>query len=201
MNPQRRRVAILGAGAAAMVGIQGFLMQHNLQLREHEEEQRRRHDREPRVSVRQWITRRQEFGWYEHLMVELETEDPASFVNMLRVQPAMFHELVQRLAPRIQRYDTNYRRSLPPGLRVAITLKYIATGDRYKMLMHGFRVPHHTVALIVRVVCEAIIEELQHEFVKCPTTEAEWREVVPVFFCFVLFFWPEVELPTYPGGS
>ena len=34
-------------------------------------------------------------------MVELENEDPREFKNMLRMEPAMFHELEARLTPRL----------------------------------------------------------------------------------------------------
>jgi len=43
---------------------------------------------------------------YEHyarLMNELRVEDPQSFYNYLRMEPAMFDELVQRVGPRIEK--------------------------------------------------------------------------------------------------
>lgn len=65
-------------------------------------------------------------------MGELEKEDPQKFKNMLRMELAMFNELEARLTPRLLKNDTNYWRALPPRLKLAITLKYLATGDHYK---------------------------------------------------------------------
>ena len=58
---------------------------------------KRRRRRGRRWWVRPWVKRRPELGQYRRLMVELEHEDTAAFRNFLRVEPAMYHELVQRL--------------------------------------------------------------------------------------------------------
>jgi len=38
-------------------------------------------------------------------MEELRVEDPHSFFNYLRMEPAMFDELVPRVGPRIEKHD------------------------------------------------------------------------------------------------
>ncbi|KAK8407626.1 hypothetical protein O3P69_002283 [Scylla paramamosain] len=49
-------------------------------------------------------------------MVELRNEDPSSFQNFMRMSPAMFDELLNRLTPRLTRPSTNYRANLELGL-------------------------------------------------------------------------------------
>jgi len=39
-------------------------------------------------------------------------EDPQSFFNYLRMKPAMFDELVQRVGPRIENQDASVRKAL-----------------------------------------------------------------------------------------
>jgi hypothetical protein len=149
---------------------------------EEEEESRRRGRRSPRTRwVRPWLRRRQQFGWCENLKVELENEDPRKFKNMLRMEPAMFHELEARLTPRLLKRDSNLRRAFTPGLKLAITLKYLATGINFKTLMQGFRVSSNNIGLIVREVCGAIAEEYRDEVINCPKTEEEWKEVAGNF--------------------
>ena len=55
------------------------------------------------------------------------------------------------------------RRPLEPGLKLAVTLRHMATGNSYKSLEYGFRVPHNTISLFVPEVCRAIIDEFQFE--------------------------------------
>ena len=104
-----------------------------------------------------------------------------SFRNFVRVEPAMFRELLLRLRPRLEKIDTFFRKSLDPGLKLAITLRYLATGDSYRSLQYGFRVAFNTISRVIPEVCEALIEELAHEVMSCPTTPDEWNEVVSLF--------------------
>ena len=56
--------------------------------------------------VRSWICRRNEQGQFNQLMRELEEEDQDAFTNFLRITPAMFTELEQRLHGRLEKQDT-----------------------------------------------------------------------------------------------
>ena len=142
---------------------------------------KRRRRRGRRWWVRPWVKRRVRLGQYRRLMVELEHEDTAAFRNFLRVEPAMYHELVQRLTPRIQKQTTRMRQPLEPGLKVAITLRYLASGSDYHSLMYGFRVPHNTISIVIREVCQAILAEYAEEVMFCPVTPEEWRPVAEQF--------------------
>ncbi len=82
-------------------------------------------------------------------MVELSDEDVAGYRNFMRVDPDMFREILERIGDRIRKQDTWFRKALEPGLKLAITLRHLATGDNYKSLMYGFRVSSNTISLIV----------------------------------------------------
>ena len=114
-------------------------------------------------------------------MVELEAEDPREFKRMMRMEPAMFHELEGRLAPRLEKRDTNWRKALPPGLKLAVTIYYLATGASYQTLQYAYRVAANTISLIVVEVCNAIIEEFRDAMIKCPCTPEEWKEKAEEF--------------------
>ncbi len=94
----------------------------------------------------------------------------------------MFFELVGRPSPRIEmQEDTWYRKVLQPGLKVAITLRYLVKGDSYHSLMYNFRVTHNSISSIIRDVCKAIIDEYAREVIAAPTTEAEWLQIADLF--------------------
>ncbi len=70
---------------------------------------------------------------------------------------------------------------MQPGLKVAITLRYLATGDSYHSLMSNFQVAHNTISSIVRDFCQAIIDEDAREVIAAPITEAEWVQIADLF--------------------
>ncbi len=104
-------------------------------------------------------------------MVELRIEDPASFQNIfLRCEPAMFQEIVDRLTPLICKLDTNYRKALDPGLKVAITLCYMATGYSSKSLKYGFTVAYNSICVLIAEVSSAIVDTYHEEVIVTPIT-------------------------------
>ena len=114
--------------------------------------------------VRQWLLTRPMYGQYEKLMHELTTEDQTSFNNFLRVDPDIFMELLHRVGPRIEKHDTFFRKALQPGLKLAVTLGYLATGDSYKSLAYSFRVTFNTISIFIPEVWST-------ERVRTPWTE------------------------------
>lgn len=83
------------------------------------------------IWLRDWIGRRPELGLYDRLMVELRNEDPRAFQNFMRMSPAMFDEIVQRLTQPLTKETTNWRAPLDQGLKVALTLRHHASGAKY----------------------------------------------------------------------
>ncbi len=70
--------------------------------------------------------------------LEIRDEDVAGFCKFMRMDPAMFQELLHRLDGRKRKQDTWYRKALEPGLKLVITLHHLAAGDNYHSLMYSF---------------------------------------------------------------
>ena len=161
--------------------------QHNvnnmLMVRVAEEHRRVQQRRRRRRTwwVKPWIGRRLEFGQYIRLLEELRLEDVPAFRNFLRMEPELFVEILNRVRDSIWRQDTFYRRALDPGRKLALTLRYLASGDSYHSLMYSFRVPVCTMSGFVPVVCEAIVAAYKDEVIASPTTPAEWRPIAEEF--------------------
>ena len=117
------------------------------------EEQEVRHGRRERtVWVKPWLMRRVTLGHYDTLMQELMRESRGDFRSFLRIEPAMFREMIDRLTPRIAKHD-DCRPGLPAGMRLAITLRFLATGNSYHSLAFSFRVSYSTISVLVPQVC------------------------------------------------
>lgn len=143
---------------------------------------KKKHDKKRRsMWSRSWLLRRPLYGQYEQLVHELQREDVSGFKNFLRMDMNMFRELLDRVGHRIKKQETFWRKPVSPGLRLAITLRYLSTGSSYKSLSYAFRVAHNTISLIIPETCEAIIAEYQEEVLTCPTTPEQWKEVASLF--------------------
>ena len=143
-----------------------------------EEARKTKRRRRPRTyQTRPWLAeeRRRLHGHNARLMEELRVEDPQSFFNYLRMEPAMFDELAQRMAPRIEKRNTIVRNALPTGLKLAITVTFLASGDKYPSLMaitvtflasgdkypslmNNFRLARNTISVIIPEVCQAVVD-------------------------------------------
>ena len=104
-----------------------------------------------------------------------------SFRNFVRMDREMFSQMVEDLTLNLQMKTTNSRKPLFPGLKLAIALRYLATGDSYKSLAYGFRVALNTIVSVVPEVCQAIYDHYHETAFKCPTTEEQWKEVAQGF--------------------
>uniref|UniRef100_UPI00358E87A6 putative nuclease HARBI1 n=1 Tax=Myxine glutinosa TaxID=7769 RepID=UPI00358E87A6 len=135
------------------------------------------------VWVHNWLLEQQrpQHGWYGQLMEALEEGDLTTYKRLLRMDPDLFRVLVDRLTPRLLKQDTNMRKALPVGLKVALTLRFLASGDSYVTLACGFRVGTSTISHMIGEVCQAIYDEYHEELISCPTTPEGWKEVAKDF--------------------
>ena len=91
-----------------------------------EQQQARRRRKERTVWVKPWLLRRVTLGYYDTLMQELIRESRRDFKVFLRIEPPMFHEMVDRLSPRISK-----RQDCRPGLPVGLpAYRHLATSAR-----------------------------------------------------------------------
>ena len=89
---------------------------------------RRKKSRNRIIWTRDWVRNCQKYGAYHQLLEELRLSDSASYRNFLRMDMATFDKLLELTAPSITYQDTNKREAIPPGERLAVTLRFLATG-------------------------------------------------------------------------
>jgi hypothetical protein len=73
-------------------------------------------------------------------MTELLNNNRYRYKQFIRTDPSLFQEILRRLEPRIQRKDTKFRKALSAGMKLALTLRYLASGESYPSLVAGFRI-------------------------------------------------------------
>ena len=60
---------------------------------------------------------------------------------------------------------------------LALTLRSLATGKTLQSLSFQYRISLNAVSYIVKGCCQAIVERMASNFIKFPSTEAEWIDI------------------------
>ena len=61
--------------------------------------------------------------------------------------------------------------------KLAITLRFLATGESYESLIYQFRVHRRTIGKFVPEVCKVIFNCLKSEYLRMPSSKEEWLEL------------------------
>ena len=103
---------------------------------------RRRHN----MWVRPWLLQREERGAYHNIITELYATDIPGYTNYMRMTPEFFEIIKTRLEPHLARQATNYRAPISVGEKLALTIRYLATGESYTSLSCQFSVGRSTIS-------------------------------------------------------
>ncbi|KAL1277008.1 hypothetical protein QQF64_023681 [Cirrhinus molitorella] len=122
----------------------------------------------------------QQWGEYHRLVWELRL-DGVLFEQYFRMSPDTFDELLGRVRPLITRADSVMRKAIGSAQRLAICLRYLATGDSFKTIAFSYQVGHSTVTGIVKDVASAIWAALVEDTMPVPKKE-DWRAIVDQFY-------------------
>lgn len=74
-----------------------------------------------------------------------------------------FEFILGKIGPKIRKEDTNMRKAIPIQERLAVTLRFLASGDTFTSLEYLFKISHQAIRRIVPEVCEAIMDALKDE--------------------------------------
>nr|CAI5856995.1 unnamed protein product [Callosobruchus analis] len=109
-----------------------------------------------------------------------QQEESGEYKNVCRMASQDFDYLLSLIEGKISKSNTNYRDSIPAYDRLAVTLRFLATGDSYESLMFFSKMSKATICNVISEVCAAIVEALC-DYVKTPSTEEEWLSIAEEF--------------------
>lgn len=85
--------------------------------------------------------------------------------NFTRMSSTDFEKIINLIGPKIVKQDTNMRPAISVTVRLAITLRFLATGDSYSSLQYLFSISKQIISCIIPEFCMALVEVLK-EYVK-----------------------------------
>jgi len=89
------------------------------------------------------------------------------FENFCRMSHEDFEFLLNKIGPSISKMDTNMRKCIPIQEKLAVTLRFLASGDSFVSLSYMFKFSPQAVSRCVQEVCRALVQELKDE-IKVP---------------------------------
>ncbi|KAF9424298.1 hypothetical protein HW555_000437, partial [Spodoptera exigua] len=119
----------------------------------------RRQRRRKRLWLNPIVQRRSTVGAFTTLMQQLRN-DPQKFFNYFRMTIPTFDNLLKKVEKDLKKRDTNMRKSIRPEEKLAICIRYMASGCSYKDLHYAYRVGVSTISNIIKEVTNAIWNNL-----------------------------------------
>ena len=134
------------------------------------------------LEAQQEVEKRKENGFFETIIRELILEDLAGFKEMFRMGYADFEKILSSIVVLISLQEIiGGHRPICAEEKLALTLRFLATGESFSSLSFQFRISKRAVTYIVKRVCESIVKCLLHTYMTLPGTEDEWLQVAQKF--------------------
>ena len=100
-------------------------------------------------------------GYSDSMINNMQLGDGVRFYGFLRMSSMEFEYLLRLVAPSIKRQDTNYQPATTPTVMLAVTIRFLASGDSYTSLGYTFNISKQLISTFVIPVCEALIAALK----------------------------------------
>ncbi|XP_050351879.1 uncharacterized protein LOC126774408 [Nymphalis io] len=149
-----------------------------LLLLRHRRRQRKRKTRS--VWVEEILMYREQEGDFYTLYPRLRRSEK-KFFNYFRMSIASFDELTSILKLSISRQDTVMRKSIPAEQRLAMTLRFLATGCSFEDLQYAYRCGISTISNIIKDVCQQVWLNMRDDILPQNITEETWKRIADRF--------------------
>ena len=137
----------------------------------------RKKRRPRRIWVKEWIKNRQTKGAYNALLNEFLLTDREDYRRFMRMNTETFSELLERIRPYITGTRTVMREPISVEEKLAVTLRFLGTGEDFVSLSYLFRIHSTTISKFVPIVCHYIYHVLKHDYMQFSSAEDDWLRI------------------------
>ena len=100
-----------------------------------------------------------------------------SIYRYLRMSPERYGHLLRLVSPLIKKQDTNLRKAILAGERLAVTLRFLASGESQQSLSFAYRIGKSTLSCMLRETCDAIFSVSKDPYLKPPSSKDDWENI------------------------
>ena len=97
------------------------------------------------------------------------------------MSPERFDALLTMVQPWIEKKDTSFRQAITGDERLALTFRFLASGDSQQSLSFSYRIGKATVSKIVSETCEVIFDVLKKNYILTPRNAVDWLNISEEF--------------------
>ena len=117
-------------------------------------------------SVKPWLSKRSSFGAYDTLLQELYSEDEGEYKKFLRMSPDVLEEYLNLIEEDLTWQNTHLRESIPATVKLAATIRFLATGENYSDLHYQFRIHQSMLGQFIPEVSDDTFKSLIGTYMK-----------------------------------
>ena len=100
------------------------------------------------------------------------------------MSPEQYDNLLRLVSPLITKQDTNLHEAIPAGERLAVTLRFLVSGESQQSLSFAYRIRKSALSRILRETCDAIFSVLKDPYLKLPSSKDDSKNIEKDFIDF-----------------
>ncbi|XP_037933869.1 uncharacterized protein LOC119668444 [Teleopsis dalmanni] len=131
--------------------------------------------------TKEWLKKNQsEFLSKENILKEIQFRNNETYyLNcFLQITERQFRHLVTMLEPLISTFEPRRKRKFfSAEERIAITLKYLATGEFHTCRNYCIRASKPVILKMISDICLKMYETLKDQYVSLPKTDEQWQNI------------------------
>ena len=130
--------------------------------------------------VKDIFKNRERQGALETLFNEMRN-DRELFYRYFRMSPERFDHLLTLVRDQREAKDTAFKKYFLAAGRLAITLRYLASGETQQSLSYRCRIGKSTAWTVIVETCKATYNALKDRYLKSLSTEDDWKAIAARF--------------------
>ena len=129
------------------------------------------------IWAKEWLMQRNSKSVYFNILQELRLQDAENVRKYLHMNTDTFQYLLEKTRPLLTKQTTVMRVPISPEELLAVTLRFMATGESYRSLIYQYRISDVSISKIIPRVSDAIISTLMEECLPFPQRVEDWDKI------------------------